>query len=147
MSDDAKRQKIDAMYEKVRRNFAGVDEITPEQLPALQQREHVVLVDVRTPEEQAVSMIPGAITAEQLEQHSAEHQGATLVPYCTIGGRSGQYAEAMKARGWKVYNLKGAILAWTHAGGDLVGPDGPTRRVHTHGRKFDLVAEGFEAVW
>ena len=57
------------------------------------------------------------------------------------------YAKDLQAKGWKVFNLKGAILAWTHAGGPLVDPEGPTRRVHVYSSRFNLVAEGYDAVW
>lgn len=44
--------------------------------------------------------------------------------------------------------MKGAILAWTHSGGELVDSAGnPTRRVHVHSKKSDLVADGYEGVW
>jgi sodium/bile acid cotransporter 7 len=146
-SDEAKRQKIEAMYQKARRSFPGVAEITFEELRQLLAEESIVLVDVRTPAERAVSMIPSAVTSQHFEENEHDYKGATVVTYCTIGGRSGQYAKALAERGWKVFNFKGAILAWTHGGGDLESADGPTRKVHVHGRKFDLVADDYEGVW
>ncbi|MHC4948210.1 MAG: rhodanese-like domain-containing protein [Planctomycetota bacterium] len=143
----ARRRNIDTLYDKVRRGFAGINEVSVDELPALRRERDVILVDVRTPEEQAVSMIPGAITARAFEANEAEHAGRTVVAYCTIGGRSGRYTQELAARGWDAYNLKGAILAWTHADGPLEDAGGPTRRVHVHGKKFDQVAEGYEPVW
>jgi sodium/bile acid cotransporter 7 len=148
MSEDANYRKIESLYEKVKRSFAGISDISVAQLRDLQAGDgKVVLVDVRTPEEQAVSMIPGAVTLQDFEANASDYEGATVVPYCTIGGRSGRMTEQLAARGWNACNLRGAILAWTHAGGDLVCADGPTRRVHVHDRKFALVADGYESVY
>ena len=146
-SDQDKCVKIQAMYDRASASFAGIPELTVDELRALQAQEKVQLVDVRTPEEQVVSMIPGAITAREFEDNRKSFEGATLVTYCTIGGRSGRYAGQLVAEGLKAFNLKGAILAWTHGGGDLVDSEGPTKRVHVHDRKFALTADGYEPVW
>ena len=66
--------------------------------------------------------------------------------YCTIGGRSGHFTQALCARGFDAHNMPGAVLEWSHEGGEFVAADGPTRRVHTHSPKFDLLAEGYESV-
>lgn len=146
-SDQEKRVKIEALYERARASFAGIPELTVDELRALQAQENVQLVDVRTPDEQVVSMIPGAITAREFEDNRKSYEGATVVTYCTIGGRSGKYAGQLVAEGLKAFNLKGAILAWTHGGGELVDTEGATKRVHVHDRKFALTAEGYEPVW
>ena len=49
--------------------------------------------------------------------------------------------------GWKASNLRGSIVSWTHVGGDLVKDGAPTKRVHVYGRKWNLLADGYEAVW
>lgn len=146
-SADAKRQQIDAMYQKSRRSFPEVPELTAEEFMALRDKEKVLLVDVRTDEERAVSMIPGAITLEQFEQQQAEYKDTAVAVYCTIGHRSGHYAKQLHAGGWRVFNLKGAILSWTHADGSLENADGPTRKVHVNNPRCDLVADGYESVW
>ena len=146
-SDQDKRVRIDALYDRARASFAGIPELSVEELLALQAQEKVLLVDVRTPDEQVVSMIPGAITAREFEDNRTSYQGTTIVTYCTIGGRSGKYAGRLVAEGLKAFNLKGAILAWTHGGGELVDTEGLTRRVHVHDSKFALTADGYEPVW
>jgi rhodanese-related sulfurtransferase len=45
----------------------------------------VVLVDVRTPAEQNVSMIPTAIRKETFERTRDAYTDHTIVAYCTIG--------------------------------------------------------------
>lgn len=145
---DAERLKqIEAMYEKAKRRFPDISDVSAEELQRMRADGDVVVVDVRTPEEQEASMIPGAITVEQFEANQQDYEGKTIVSYCTMGGRSGMYTRELQTRGWRALNLKGAILAWTHAGGELENAQGPTRKVHTHGRKFSLAAEGYEQVW
>ena len=144
-TDEQKLREIEKMCGKV--SLPGVPELTADELRELRSQEEIVLVDVRTPEEQVVSMIPGAITASEFEGNRQSYQGATVVAYCTIGGRSGRFAKGLVDAGVKAFNLRGAILAWTHAGGELVDTEGPTRRVHVHDRKFDLTADGYESVW
>lgn len=148
-SDESKCQQIAAMYERSRQSFPEVAEITAEQLVHdLKERDDVVLVDVRTPEEQVVSMIEGAITAGEFEQNQQAHEASTVVVYCTVGHRSGLYAKDLVARGRSnVYNLKGAILSWTHAGGSLVNIQGPTTKLHVHSKQCNLTAQGYEAIW
>ncbi len=145
--DYRKRQTIESLYETSKQHFPGVPEIVPQELQTLQDNGRVLLVDVRRPDEQAVSMLPGAITKKEFEQRSEEFEGATVVTYCTLGHRSGLYAKRLQAKGWRVHNLKGSILAWTHAGGELVDGEGPTQRVHVCGPSWDLAADGYEPVW
>lgn len=147
MSDDAKRQQLEMIYENARQSFPEVAEITAEQLMEKRKSEDIVLVDVRQPQERAVSMIPGAITSETFEANPQDYEGKTIITYCTVGGRSGMYAQQLQARGFNALNFKGSILAWTHAGGELESTDGPTTRVHTYSKKFNLAAEGYETVW
>ena len=147
MSDEAKRNVLEEAYANARRRFPDVAEITAEELLLRWESDDLVVVDVRESFEQQVSMIPGAITAKQFEANAAEYQGKTIVPYCTIGGRSGMYSQRLQASGWAVLNFKGSILAWTLAGGELHNSEGPTKKVHTNSKKFDLAADGYEAVW
>jgi rhodanese-related sulfurtransferase len=144
----ARLARIDAMYQDYRKEFPGVNEVTPHGALDLQKSDGAVLVDVRTPEEQAVSMLPGAITQADFEAARDQYRDKTIVTYCTIGARSGEYAEKLQADGMDVYNLKGSILAWTHAKLPLVDGEGhETHKIHTYGQEWDLAAEGYEATW
>ena len=143
-----KRDAIDASYVKHKHEFAGVPDITPIELATLRIQETVVIVDVRKPEEQAVSMLPGAITQEQFEQESKKHEWSTVVTYCTVGVRSGRYAKTLMEKGYKVQNLAGSILAWVHAGLPVEDADGnETKRVHVYGKDWALLPEGYETVY
>ncbi len=101
-----------------------------------------VLVDVRAPQEYQVSMIPGAITKEQFEKNQSQYRNRTVVVYCTIGYRSGQYAKKLVSDGFSAHNFKGSILAWCHAGLPLVTMQGePTNRVHTYSSQYKVPAK------
>ncbi len=143
----AKRRKVDAMYQKSRSLFPGIDELTAEELQRMLGEQDIVLFDVRTPQEQAVSMIPGAIPVQEFEANRKDYEGRTIVCYCTMGERSGKYTRELQAQGLKAFNLMGSILAWTHIGGPLVNGEGPTRKLHVHSRGCNLAADGYETIW
>ncbi len=101
-----------------------------------------VLVDVRSDAEVKVSVIPGAITKAQYEKERQRYQGRLVIPYCTVGGRSGAYAKQLTKDGVKVKNYKGSILKWVDAGLPVVTLDGqPTNRVHTYSDRYRIPAK------
>lgn len=101
-----------------------------------------VVVDVRSDAEVSVSVIPGAITKAQYELERKKYEGRTVIPYCTVGGRSGAYAKELAKMGVKVKNYKGSILKWIDAGLPLVTLDGqPTNRVHTYSDRYRIPAK------
>ena len=106
-----------------------------------------VLVDVRSPKEQAVSILPGAITVQQLEANRAAYQGRTIVTYCTVGGRSGAYARKLIKQGLTAKNYKGSLLAWCNAKQPLVTLQGEsTNRVHVYSSRYKVPDE-YVAEW
>ncbi|MGB5712147.1 MAG: rhodanese-like domain-containing protein, partial [Waterburya sp.] len=99
-SDEWKQDRIMTMYRQYAQEFPQVEEITVSELQQLQQQgQELILVDVRSPEERAVSFIPGAITTKEFEQDLQKYQDSTIVAYCTIGYRSGKYAQKMQQQG------------------------------------------------
>jgi sodium/bile acid cotransporter 7 len=143
-----KQARIDELYEGYKKKFPEAPETTVETLrERLDGPEPPVLVDVRGADEREVSTIPGALSREEFEARREELSGREVVTYCTIGYRSGLYTRKLVDEGWKASNLRGSIVAWTHIGGVLVKNGAPTRRVHVYGRKWNLVADGYEAVW
>ena len=128
--------------------FPDIQEITPRELSKRVEKERIVLVDVRTPQERAVSIIPNAISKDDFESAPAQYAGRTVVTYCTIGYRSGLYAKELEERGIPATNLKGSILAWVNDGLPVVTADGNlTRRVHVYGPRWSLLPDGYEPVW
>ena len=147
-TDDWKQEQIGKIYRNYAQKFPQVEAITAEQLQQLQQHgKKLVLVDVRSPEEIAVSHIPGAITPAKFEKNLTKYQDAMIIAYCTIGYRSGLYAQKLQQQGVKVFNFAGSLLAWSHAGGELINGEGKTNKVHVFGRQWQLTAEDYQAVW
>ena len=148
MTSEDKLARIEEMIDQYQQQFPDVPGIDAAALRDDLARDAVVLVDVRTEDERTTSMIAGAISREEFELRSAEFEGSAIVTYCTIGYRSGDYAQKLRQEGWDARNFDGSILAWTHAGEELVDAEGnPTRRVHVFGERWNLAAEGYEPVW
>lgn len=146
--DDAERlRRIERYYGLCTKLLPKVPEISAPDLAERQQRERLAIVDVREPHERSISMIPGAIPQAEFEARKDDFRGIPIVAYCTLGFRSGKYAAKLHDEGFDAYNLRGAILAWTHTGQPLVDAEGETRRVHVYGRKWNLVASGYEGMW
>ena len=97
-----------------------------------------LLIDVREPEEYAVSHLPGAVNAQGPElERLVRETGAKrpIVLYCSVGYRSSRATEALRREGFaNVTNLEGSIFEWADTGHPLVqgGPDSqtPTEVVH-----------------
>jgi rhodanese-related sulfurtransferase len=101
-----------------------------------------VVVDVRSDAEIKVSIIPGAITKAQFEQNREKYRDRTVIPYCTIGGRSGAYARQLAKNGVKVKNYQGSILDWVKNELPVVTLEGkPTTRVHTYSDRYKIPAK------
>jgi len=146
-SDIVKQEKIDTLYQDLTSNFDNVSGITAQELRQRQDQNKLLIVDVRPDLERNISIIPGAISKEEFEKHSDLYQIKPIVVYCTIGYRSAKYAMELSQQGFQVINLAGGILAWSHIQGELVNNAGATSQVHVYKRKFQLVADGYQAVW
>lgn len=87
-----------------------------------------VLLDVRTPQEVAEGMIPGAVVMDFnapdfTDKISALDKDKSYFVYCKVGGRSGKTVDQMKAAGFKkLYNLKGGYSAWVENGFEVEIP-------------------------
>ena len=99
---------------------APVIDLTPDQLAARLAAGNVRLIDVRTDEEVAQGVIPGAehIPLDRFDPAAlGPSDGRSVVLYCRSGNRSaiagGKLAEATGA---PVEHLEGGILAWEEAG-------------------------------
>ncbi|KIY96987.1 hypothetical protein MNEG_10975 [Monoraphidium neglectum] len=158
---DERRARLEQFCNTLRdETFVGVPEVTAQQLrDKLDGGGGVVLVDVRTPEEQQVSMIPGppgfVVTRAQFEADPGKWRGCQAVCSCTVGYRSGQYAQklltssAVTDAGLSgAANLRGGILAYTQAGLPLVDPatGEATQRVHVYAPRWAFHGEGYTPV-
>lgn len=145
---DAIRKDIEQKYIAIKRRFPDLPEISAEELHDLLTDDKIIIVDVRTQAERDISIIPGAISKKEFDKNAGQYREHTVVTQCTIGYRSGITGKKLAGKGFKVKNLKGGILAWTHAEGPLVDPNGnPTTQVHTYGTDWNLLPPGYQATW
>ena len=93
-------------------------DVLPTEAAALFEAGSLRIVDVRTPQETASGILPGAIhiPIDQLEERLAEvpnDKPHTLV-YCAMGGRSAAACELLSQEGRSgLLNLQGGIGSWT----------------------------------
>jgi len=126
--------------------FPGQPEISVAEWVARPRGRPAVLVDVREPRERQVSMLPGAISSQDFERDSARYRSWLVVPYCTIGLRSGLYTRKLRGQGFEARNLAGSALAWAHAGLPFETAGKPTTRVHVFSSAWNLLPRGYEPV-
>ncbi len=97
----------------------------------------LVLIDVRSQAEQAISQIPGAITQQAYEADPLPFANKQIVVYCTVGGRSYLYARRLVAAGINAKNYRDGILRWCRAELPLATPDGrATNELNPYWRIF-----------
>lgn len=147
LSDQENRNQIEKMYNHYKRSFPTVRDITPQQTMNLRKNQKVIFVDVREVKEQEVSMLPGALTKEEFLNNLQKYEDEIIIGYCTISYRSGKLARKLAKQGITMLNLRGGILAWVHDGGKVYDQYGETKRIHVHGRKWNLAPKGYEAIW
>lgn len=81
--------------------------------------EHVVVLDVRSPQETALGKIEGAIEIDYnagnfAEQSAQLDKEKTYLIYCRSGVRSVHACNIMKEQGFSdLYNLLGGYIAWS----------------------------------
>ncbi len=129
-----------------RLRFPDQPEISVAEWLARPQDRPAVLVDVREPHERRVSMLPGAISQEDFERDRARYRSWVVVPYCTIGLRSGIYTRTLRNQGFEARNLAGSVLAWAHADLPFEADGRVTRRVHVYNADWNLLPRGYEPV-
>ena len=140
-------QKLASMYQHT------VPLIQPSALDSLQQERPVVLLDIRTPEEFAVSHLPNARFVDydkfSPERISDIPKDAEVVVYCAVGYRSERVGEQLQQAGYQhVQNLYGGIFGWKNHGYEVINPQGqPTDSVHTYNRRWSKWLERGVKVW
>jgi rhodanese-related sulfurtransferase len=141
LTEDGRRARALALMDVLVAPRQPVSTVDVDTIP-----EGALLVDARTPEEQAVSTLPGAMPLDAFAVEPIHDR--PVVFFCTVGVRSHDVAARWAERGVDAHNLRGSLIAWTHAGRPLITPDGrPTRRLHTWSRSWALQADGYEPTW
>ena len=103
-------------------------------LAAIQRREDITILDVRTNEEYlSVQLFPGALHLSYLDygfldQLEALDKEKFYFVYCRTGRRSVRTCMLLKNSGFKnVFNLDGGMVAWEqHFGKSVLEPDRKT---------------------
>jgi rhodanese-related sulfurtransferase len=107
-----------------------------------------IIVDVRTEVERSVSVIPASVSMRAFRERIEHYEGQPVLVYCTVGCRSAGAAQSLQEIGVEVYNLWGGVIDWAREGGDFCTLSGqPTKSVHTHGKRWNLLPSGYKAVW
>lgn len=103
-----------------------IKEISPQALHAkLQQKEPVILIDVREDHEWPTGCIPSAIhigrgIIERDIEKKIPDPETPIIVYCSGGFRSSLVADNLQLMGYKnVYSLESGLQGWCDAGYDL----------------------------
>ncbi|MEL6137307.1 MAG: rhodanese-like domain-containing protein [Cyanobacteria bacterium J06628_6] len=140
----AKRPSWSAVQQTIRREFPTVEQISTQQLSdwlATSDEPPPLLLDIRQPEEYAVSHLHDAILATTLadalvvlEQGDKDRR---IVVYCAVGYRSSALAEKLMQAGYtRVYNLEGSLFAWANEGRPIYQGSQSAERVHPYDSKW-----------
>ena len=154
------KESLEAMDRQLRATFPDIASIDGAALARrLGRRDGPILLDVRSPEEFAVSRLPGAIRVdddaidtEVLETIGPAIKGRDIIFYCSVGVRSTRLAHRIRAtlvnRGaGAIANLSGGIFGWHNAGRRLVGPDGKTTDfLHPYDEEWGLLVKRRERI-
>lgn len=135
-----------AIEEQVAREYPAVTHLPAGDLEPRLGTDDVVLLDVREPDEFAVSRLPGAVRVDpglserQFREKFAQRiAGKTVVVYCSVGVRSSKLAlrvsgAARDLGAAGLVNLRGGIFGWANARRPLVTGGGGTDHVHPYSR-------------
>lgn len=121
-------------------NGVAFEQWTPQEVHDAFQRNEIVVIDVRTPQEYAFEHIEGALLAPLATfkpENLPTQDGKRIVFHCGSGARSKKVASACAAAGMSpVAHLDGGFGAWKAAGMPHIATDpgtGGIRRVAKSG--------------
>ena len=106
-----------------------------------------LILDARTPDEFAVSHLPGALRVDPEASAAAVlavHPEAATRPvllYCSVGWRSSVLADRLRAEGIDARNLKGGVFGWRNEKRPLVRDGIPTGDVHPYDAAWGRLIE------
>ncbi len=132
---------------KIRREFPEVPRITTAELAGemtATEARRPLLLDVRTPEEFAVSHLRGAERIDPAAPASAvtAPKERAIVTYCSVGYRSAALAQRLRAAGFtKVRNLEGSIFQWANEGRPVFREGHEVAQVHPYNGLWGLLLD------
>jgi len=132
---------------QIARAFPDVAHISTDELAAWlsdPSRPPPLLLDVRSPEEFALSHIPGALqvcpNAKPEDVLRIIGNRREIVVYCSVGYRSARLASRLIHQRIDkkptIYNLRGSIFQWANEKRPLVDAHGPASKVHPYDRSW-----------
>lgn len=139
---------LDAISQSIQQDFSDIATVEPDSLHRwiadAGPEDGPVLLDVRTPEEYAVSHLPGALNVHPDETDFIFLEGIArdqpIVTYCSVGFRSAELARRLQAAGYgHVLNLEGSIFAWANAGYPVVRAGDRVQAVHPYDAQWGLL--------
>jgi rhodanese-related sulfurtransferase len=135
-----------ALKTEIREKFPAVRQVPVDELATrLEGEQPPLLIDVRKPEEYAVSHLPGAINASGRELVSLlerEATGRDVVLYCSVGYRSSRDAQSLAKKGFdNVANLEGSIFEWANNGHAVVRGDEVVQEVHPFNQEWGALLD------
>lgn len=138
-----------AVKQMIRLQFPEVRPLTVDSLAAWLEdpgRPQPLLLDVRAPDEYAVSHLAGAVRVDPGLEDLAPLEGvakaAPIVVYCSVGYRSAALARRLQQAGFtNVRNLEGSIFAWANAGHPVYRAGRRVRVVHPYDRLWGLLLD------
>ncbi|MGB9337740.1 MAG: rhodanese-like domain-containing protein [Polyangiales bacterium] len=103
----------------------------------------LVLIDVRSPEEQALSQLRGAQALDPSNPDIAAlaiPEDAKVVVYCSIGYRSAAIVQDLERAGAQnVYNLEGGLFDWANQGRPIYRGEARVLEVHPYNGLWGLL--------
>jgi len=86
----------------------------------LESDKNAVLLDVRTPEEEAEGLIPNSVRLNLMNPDFPTKvleldKAKKYYVYCRSGARSNTACQFMEKNGYTAYNLEGGIIAWNQS--------------------------------
>lgn len=123
-------------------DYPTVSHVTADDLTTI-RAENILLLDIREPEEFAVSHLPGAVQIDldisetALLDRIGDIQDKEVVVYCSVGRRSSIFAERMTAAleskgATSVSNLESGVFGWHNERRVLTDAKGETDVVHPY---------------
>jgi rhodanese-related sulfurtransferase len=123
-----------------RQAYPSVPQLSTETLAEWMERagSALLLIDVRSPDEFAVSHLRGAINLQRPEQIASaieENAADRTILYCSVGFRSSRLAYALAEKG-KVSNLEGSIFQWANEGRAVFQGERLVEKIHPYGKRW-----------
>ena len=125
-----------------RKAYPSVRQISTDTMQEWLQAQGVslLLVDVRAPEEFAVSHLRGAVNLRmngEVLEAMARQRPARTVLYCSVGFRSSRLANAVARQGVRdVFNLEGSIFQWANEGRTVYRGNKVVQQVHPYLKRW-----------